>query len=66
MTSLTAATKYLRFDARICLGRPLGQCVFRSTSAHERGENQSERQMDMVLCAGSAARGVERGLNFIV
>ena len=26
----------------------------------------SERQVDMVFCAGAAARGAERGLNFIV
>ena len=66
LTSVTTATNYLRFDARICLGRPLGQCVFRMTSAHERGENWSERQVDTVLCAGAAARRAERGLNFIV
>ena len=66
LTSVTAATNYLRFGARIRLGRPLGQCVFRLTSAHEWGENRSERQVDMVLCAGAAARGAERGLNFIV
>ena len=66
LTSDTAATNYLRFDARICLGRPLGQCVFRLTSADERGENRSERQVDTVLCAGAAACGAERGLNFIV
>ena len=66
LTSVTAATNYLRFDARICLGRPLGQCVFRLTSAHERGENRSELQVDTVLCAGAAAHGVERGLDFVV
>ena len=38
----------------------------RFTSVHERGENRSERQVDMVLCAGAAARRVKRGLNFIV
>ena len=66
LTSVKAATNYLRFDARIFLRRPLGQCVFRLTSAHEQGENWSERQVDTVFCAGAAARGVERGLNFIV
>ena len=66
LTSVAAATNYLRFEARICLGRPLGQCVFRLTSAHERGENRSERQVETVLCAGAAAHGTERGLNFIV
>ena len=62
LTSVTAATNYLRFDALFCLGRPLGQCVFRLTSAHERGE----RQVDTVLCAGTAAHGVERELDFVV
>ena len=38
----------------------------RLTSAHERGENRSERQVDTVLCAGAAAHGVERGLDFVV
>ena len=38
LTSVTTATTYLRFDAQICLGRPLGQCRFRLTSAHERGK----------------------------
>ena len=66
LTSVVAATNYFRFDARICLGRPLGQCVFRLTSAHERGENQSGRQVDTVLCADADAHRAERGLNFIV
>ena len=66
LTSVTAATNYLCFNARICLGRPLGQCVFRLTSTHKRGENWSEWQVDSVLCAGAAARGAERGFNFIV
>ena len=48
------------------LGRPLGQSVIGLASVHEQGENQSERQVDMVLCAGAAARGAERGLNFVV
>ena len=66
LMSVLAATNYLCFDARIYLGRPLGQCLFRLTSAHERGENWGERQVDVVLCAGVAARGAETGLNFIV
>ena len=66
LTSVMAATNYLRFDARICLGRPLGQCVFQLTSAHERGKNRSERQVDTVLCAGAAAHGVQKGLDFVV
>ena len=66
LTSVTATTSYLHVDALICLGRPLGQCVFRLTSAHERGENWSERQVDTVLCAGAAVHGAERGLDFIV
>ena len=48
------------------LGRPLGQSVIGLTSVHKQGQNQSERQVDMVLCAGDAARGAERGLNFVV
>ena len=66
LTSFTAATNYLLFVLVNRLGRPLGQCAIGLTSAHERGENRSERQVDMVLCAGAAAHGAERGLNFIV
>ena len=36
------------------------------TSVHEQGENRSERLADVVLCAGAAAHGQWRGLNFIV
>ena len=64
LTSVTAATRLSSFLARIRLGKPLGQCLFRLTSTHERGENRSERQVDMVLCPGAAARGAERGLKF--
>ena len=66
LTSVTAATNYLRFNALICLGKPLGQCVFRLTSAHEQGENRSEWQVDTELCTGAAAHGAERGLHFVV
>ena len=49
-----------------CLGKATGTVHVRFTSVHERGKNRSERQVDTVLCAGAAAHGVERGLNFIV
>ena len=66
LTSFTAATNYLLFMLENHLGRPLGQCAIGLISAHERGKNRSERQVDMVLCAGATARGAERGLHFIV
>ena len=47
-------------------GKATGTVRVRFTSEHERGENRSERQVDMVLCAGAAARRAEKGLNFIV
>ena len=64
LMSVKAATNYLRFDARICLRRPLGQCVFRLTSAQEQGENWSERQVDTVLCAGADAQWSRKGTQF--
>ena len=66
LTSVTAATNYLRFDARIRLGRPLEQCVFRlrrGTRARRKSKWTTGGYGALRRCGCSR---VERGLNFIV
>ena len=66
LTSQVSSHQMTSFLASKMPGKATGTVRVRFTSKHERGENQSERQVDMVLCAGAAARRAERGLNFIV
>ena len=66
LTSEVSSYQMTLFLASKMPGKATGTVRVRFTSEHERGENLSERQVDMVLCAGAAARRAERGLNFIV
>ena len=66
LTSEVSSHQLTSFLASKMPGKATGTVRVRFTSEHERGENRSERQVDMVLCAGAAARRAERGLNFIV